>query len=675
MLLPLIRIRSRDQRMTFTSLVLISVCWALVTTAVVIGGPSNCHAARRHVADWQAATTVPVAFPASAFRLLPSKSAPVVAASAFRMGPLVSRVATPDGRSGRSTIGSVWLLRRSLIFAQKWTEYPWPNGASIDRGPGGYLAWWKLLILWSIFVLWIKTTDWVNRDCREHGLAYATWIPVVYVPFLVALLGGGLTIPVFAAGAAITFLAWLVPLIVYVVQRNSRVELHQRVMTKDHIRFLGAEYLRKAGLDVGGETKAAHEKGAQVTFKPEAENEEKAQANFISARQSPGFLPTKEIVHSASAHRADKIMMDFAEESLSVKFQVDGVWHDGDDQHDDNADEVLSVLKYLASANPDVRGKRQSGRFTATVKDRKLNCQMVAQGTKTGERVLIGMTGATTTFKTLEELGMREKMVEQFKDLMLSDNGILVLSAMPSGGLSTTLNVSLRSTDRLLRDFVSLEDVKHRLEEVENVDAETYNVAAGESPADKLPTLLRKQPDVLIVPDLHDAATVELLCSAAKEDQLIFTTIRAKEGVEALLRVLLLKVSAELFAPTVVGVLNQRLVRVLCETCKEAYTPTPALLKKLGIPPGRVEELFRHPEDPDEVCEDCHGIGYRGRTSIFELVTVDARMREALVKQPKLDVLRKASRLAGNRTLQEEGIAAVVRGITSLPELMRVLKQ
>ena len=568
------------------------------------------------------------------------------------------------------------IANRALLFGQNWVEYPWPSGKNINRGPGNYLAWWKLLILWLMFLLWVKTTDWVSRDCREHSLAYATWVPVVFLPFAIALFAAGMSLPIFAAAAPVTFLAWLIPLIVFVVQRNSQMELHQRVMTKDHLRFLGAEYLRKAGINVGGETKAAHEKGAQVDFKPKGgESDEKNQANFINARQSTGYLPTKEIVHSAVEHRADKIMMDFAPDSLAVKFQVDGVWHDGDDQHDDNSEEVLEVVKLLSGMNPEVRGKRQSGSFESTVKKTKFNCQMVAQGTKTGERVLIGMTGAKTAFKSLAELGMREKMIEQYKDLMLSDNGMLILSAMPSGGLSTTMNVSLRSTDRLLRDFVSIEESKNRLEEVENVDPEVFNAAAGETSLEKLPTIIRKQPDVLVVPDLPDADTVNLLCNAASEDQLVFTTIRAKEGVEALLRVLLLKVPADKFAPTVIGVLNQRLVRVLCPSCKESYAPTPALLKKLGIPAGRVEELFRHPEDPEDVCDDCQGIGYKGRTAIYELVTVDDRMREALIKQPKLEVLRKASRLAGNRTLQEEGIATVVRGITSLRELMRVLKQ
>lgn len=180
---------------------------------------------------------------------------------------------------------------------------------------------------------------------------------------------------------------------------------------------------------------------------------------------------------------------------------------------------------------------------------------------------------------------------------------------------------------------------------------------------------------MLVVPNLPNAETVTMLCEMAGTDQLVFVTMRSKEAVEALLRVLLLKVPAKTFAPRVNAVLYQRLVRTLCESCKEAYTPAPALLKKLGLPADRVDQLYRHPENPDEVCDDCHGVGYLGRTAVFELLKVDKTLREALIKQPKLEALRAVARKAGNRSLQDEGIAAVVRGVTSLPELMRVLKQ
>ena len=140
----------------------------------------------------------------------------------------------------------------------------------------------------------------------------------------------------------------------------------------------------------------------------------------------------------------------------------------------------------------------------------------------------------------------------------------------------------------------------------------------------------------------------------------------------------LMKVPAQEFAACATAVVNQRLVRRLCDECKEAYTPPPDLLRKLGIPAGRVEVLYRPPQpsaEDREVCSHCGGIGYRGRTSIFELLNVTDKLREALVKQPKLDVLRPLARKEGNRSLQEEGIVLVARGVTAVPELMRVLKQ
>jgi type II secretory ATPase GspE/PulE/Tfp pilus assembly ATPase PilB-like protein len=181
----------------------------------------------------------------------------------------------------------------------------------------------------------------------------------------------------------------------------------------------------------------------------------------------------------------------------------------------------------------------------------------------------------------------------------------------------------------------------------------------------------------VICSEIPDAATALVLCEQATKDKLNITTVRAKEAVEALLRVLLLKVPAAKFAPAVIAVVNQRMIRKLCEDCKEAYEPAPALLQKLGIPAGRIEQLYRTPENPDQdkVCPKCNGIGYFGRTAIFELLVVTPEIREALEKEPKLEVLRQVSLKGGNRNLQQEGIVLVAQGLTSVQELSRVLKQ
>ncbi len=576
--------------------------------------------------------------------------------------------------------GGMGLLLSLGTAVPLWAQGDWPDFPFTDpnawRGPGGYLNWIKLLLLWLVYLAWVRTNDWVSRDSQRVGVPYSIWTSVMFFPFFLALFGAALTLPMFAVSFPLCLLAYLVPAIVYVVVRNQRLELHERVLTPSHLRHVMAELLGRLGVKVSAQAKAAHEKGAPVNLVAlGAKDESQNQANMIAARQSRAYVPAKGLIAAAVDNRAEKIMMDFTAQEVTTRYLVDGVWHEADNHDREEGDGILSVLKTLAALQPQERRGRQQGKLKVEYNGQKLICAITSQGTQTGERVLCGLSAQKIAFKTLAELGMREKMIERWKALMLEHHGFLLVSAMPSGGLSTTLNVSLRSTDRLLRDFIVVEDQADKLEETENVDPITYNAAAGETPDAILDNVLRKQPDVLVVPDLVNAATVKRLCEAAEEDHLIFGCIRAKEAVEALLRVLLLKVPAKSFAPVVRGVLCQRLIRKLCEACKEEYVPPPQLLAKLGIPQGRVEKLFRHPENPEKECTQCQGIGYVGRTSIYELLTVEETVRDALLAQPKLEILRAVARKAGHTTLQEEGLAKVVQGITSLPELMRVMKQ
>jgi type II secretory ATPase GspE/PulE/Tfp pilus assembly ATPase PilB-like protein len=229
-----------------------------------------------------------------------------------------------------------------------------------------------------------------------------------------------------------------------------------------------------------------------------------------------------------------------------------------------------------------------------------------------------------------------------------------------------------KMSDRYMRDFTSFQNKAKPEPVAENINIAPYD---DKSPvAEQLQTLFRKDPDVVIVHDLNDKEILELVCKNAAE-KMVITTVRAKEAVEALLRVLLLKVPATTVAPLLQTVVNQRLVRKLCEECKEEFVPSPALLKKIGIPADRVEHLYQPPTDEDQpVCKACGGIGYVGRTSIFELLQVDDSIREALVSKPKLEVLRQVAKKAGHRTLQDEGVLLVAQGVTSLAELSRALK-
>jgi type II secretory ATPase GspE/PulE/Tfp pilus assembly ATPase PilB-like protein len=247
---------------------------------------------------------------------------------------------------------------------------------------------------------------------------------------------------------------------------------------------------------------------------------------------------------------------------------------------------------------------------------------------------------------------------------------------MPSGGLSNLFDAALKICDRYMRDFAAVEDVNYREHEIENLQVTTYNSKVGETPVPVLEKLIRTYPNALVVRTLTDGATAKFLCEQVTEDRLVLAGMRSKDAPETLLRVLLLKVPSKDFVNVASGVICVRLVRKLCDACKEGYPAPAELLQQFGIPPGKVQTLFRPPTqtDPKKPCPECLGIGYKGRIGLFELLVVDDGLREVLTKSPKLDLVRAAARRGGMKTFQEEGLVLVVKGVTSLVELQRVLK-
>jgi type II secretory ATPase GspE/PulE/Tfp pilus assembly ATPase PilB-like protein len=337
---------------------------------------------------------------------------------------------------------------------------------------------------------------------------------------------------------------------------------------------------------------------------------------------------------------------------------------------------MLAVMKTLANLNVKERRQKQEGKFGAKMEKNTYLLPITSQGVANGERVVLERLDAKNKPHTYESLGMREGLRQQWEEIMARDSGLVVFSAMPGGGLTTMMNASIEETDRLMRDFFSIEDVSRREAEIQNVTVHTYDSSKGETPATLIPKLVRLYPNVYVVRNFVDAQSAELLMNEVADERLVITSVPARDAAEALLRLLQMKLPQKQFADTVTAVLYQRMIRTLCPDCKVGYTPPPDVLKKLGIPPGKVQQLFRppKPEEIEKPCQTCQGIGYVGRTGIFELLKVTDHMREILAKQPSVELLKKAARADGQRSLQEEGILLVAKGATSLQELQRVLK-
>ncbi len=198
------------------------------------------------------------------------------------------------------------------------------------------------------------------------------------------------------------------------------------------------------------------------------------------------------------------------------------------------------------------------------------------------------------------------------------------------------------------------------------------------------------EPDVLVVPELTNAETVEILCEQVNNvEKLAITKVNAKNAIEALLKVFAYKGPAAELAKAMTAVLNVRLIRRLCDQCKQPFQPPPQLLQKLGIPAGRVQVLYQEykPPPPEElvdekgnpivipVCQKCGGLKYCGRIGLFELLVINDQIRATLTDSPNPEAIKRVAKSAGHRSIQEEGILQVAQGVTSINELQRVLKQ
>lgn len=542
-------------------------------------------------------------------------------------------------------------------------------------GPGFYFSVWKLALLILLFLLWVATTDWVNRDILEHDFDYKVWNPVVVFSFLGALLLA-LLIPIFFVGLPLVILAWAIPLGVYIGFRNRHVDISERVLTKAHFRRLVAQLAKPAGMKIEAEPVDPRDAGIPLTLAgrggptPRDDN-----ARLLAARQAPGYNDLRHLLYDAIKRRSESVLLDYTQQGVTRRYLVDGVWIQGDPVDREMGDALLEALKLLCGANPEDRTRRQQGKFAAKCENLSFEGEMLSQGTRTGERVLIKLVGQRTRFQSLEELGMRPKVVEQLRELLHRPKGFVLLSAPPGHGLRTTCTTVLQAMDRFTRDFISVEDELNRYETVENVQVKTYNSGQGQTPASILREVFLLEPGVVIVRDLVDAETVRRMCEEVENERMLLGAIRANEAAEAYLNVIGLGVPPAEFGRVLSAIVCQRLIRKLCEHCKEAYIPPAQVLQQLGIPPGRVEVLFRPPQQAEEPCQHCYGTGYYGRTAIFEVMFVDDTLRGVLTNVPKVELIRQAARKAGWRSLKEEGALLVANGVTSVAELARVLRE
>jgi type II secretory ATPase GspE/PulE/Tfp pilus assembly ATPase PilB-like protein len=420
-----------------------------------------------------------------------------------------------------------------------------------------------------------------------------------------------------------------------------------------------------------------------IKFEAAGETQEDRDYNLQLVEPSPGFPTVMLMAADVIIRHADTAVFDFTAKAVAIRYLIDGIWHKMPAMERESGDFMLATLKQLCGMNYRERRARQEGSCKVLYFEKKFTFKLVSQGVPTGERVGIYVEWKKPPLEKLDELGMRPKMRDQLVPLLNAQSGLVVVTALPNDGYSTFWRAVQGGCDRFVRDHYVLEPLGRGEQEVINFHPLSYNAEKGQTPQSLLPELLLREPNVLAFSELADGALLNEICRLAKSIPLMtLTRIYSRHAVEALPRLLALKPDAKQLAEMLSAVVSMRLVRKLCQSCKQSYEPSPQLCAKLGLPPQRVQKFYRPlPYQPGQLdpegneippCDVCQGLGYVGRTGVFELLVMNPALKQALLTNPRVDNLTQVAEDSGHISMRDEAILLVAKGVTSLEEIQRV---
>ncbi|MDR3621673.1 MAG: GspE/PulE family protein [Paludisphaera borealis] len=543
------------------------------------------------------------------------------------------------------------------------------------RGPGFYLNLFKFVPVVLIYLLWTWTTDWVEHDTKTlNNLKFGTWNSVIFFSGVLGL-AMVFAIPMYPVGLTLLLLAYFIPILTYVFVRNQTVADDQKVLTPYHLGEVANNILASMGTrplfnrDVSTMDRA----GPPITFVGKSAGMAKEDPSRVrQAEESRSFMAAKELVYDAVLRRASDIHLEPTSEQLSVRYRIDGILHAAEPFDRPTGDAVVNLIKVLCAMDISEKRKPQDGSFGAKLQNRDLDFRVSTSGSKAGEKLVMRILDNSSAVTKMEDLGMRPKLVEQARSLVTQPHGMFLCCGPTGSGKSTTLYAALREIDRYQRNIITVEDpIEYQLDNVTQME---INTKSGQTFATSLRSILRQDPDVIMVGEIRDQETATIACQAANTGHMVFSTVHSNDAVTALFRLLDLGVEPFMIASALTAVLGQRLVRLLCEACKEPYKPKPEFLKKANLPADKVDVFYRRPENPEQVCPQCGGTGYFGRAGIFELLVITEPIRDLLRENPSLTKIKAEARKSGMIYLQEDGLRQVIQGRTSIEELLRVVK-
>ena len=383
------------------------------------------------------------------------------------------------------------------------------------------------------------------------------------------------------------------------------------------------------------------------------------------ASEAPVIKLVNHIISEAIESRASDIHLEPFADELILRYRIDGILHEFDPPPKRLSSAITTRIKIMAKMDISERRLPQDGRIKLKILGKDIDMRVSTLPTLYGESVVMRILDRGSLVLDLSQMGFPEKVLEQLEELIRKPYGKILVTGPTGSGKTTTLYAALSRINTPDKKIITIEDpVEYQMRGINQIHVKSkigLNFAGG------LRSIVRQDPDVIMVGEIRDPETADISIQAALTGHLVFSTVHTNDAAGAITRLLDMGVENFLISSALLGVLAQRLVRVICSKCKEEAPLTATLRAEMGLLEKQDVKVYH-----GKGCNACSQTGFKGRCGIYELLIIDDKIRELILKKTTAQIICDQARLTGMRTLREDGWDKVVNGITTVEEILRV---
>ena len=396
-----------------------------------------------------------------------------------------------------------------------------------------------------------------------------------------------------------------------------------------------------------------------------AKNAEEEEAYNQDVNNSPVVLLVNSMIEQAARQRASDIHIEALEHQVRVRFRIDGALYEKFTYSIHLLPAIIARLKIMGGMDISEKRKPQDGRITMTIDRREYDIRVSILPTVFGEKCVMRLAQKKALTRNKKDLGFSPEELEAFDHILQNTNGILLVTGPTGSGKSTTLYTALSELNKEDVNIITVEDPVEA--NIDGINQVQVNPKAELTFASALRSILRQDPDIIMIGEIRDGETAGIAVQASITGHLVVSTLHTNSSAATISRLVDMGIESYLLADSMIGVIAQRLVRRLCPHCKRAYNASAEEKKLMGL---ELTEDFTIYEPAG--CDQCDNTGYNGRIGIYEIMTITPRLKNLIAKNVSADELKKAAQEEGMHTLRESGVKLVMDGTTSYKEMLRI---